>query len=102
MFRDRIERELHDGFQASFGDLVRVKVTHEHPRLKDVLQDGLKSLDGWKDRVGVKTHFVFIDFSGVHYEIQARQYDGYRASPVRWCAAIARATAISSPRRRPC
>jgi hypothetical protein len=85
VFRDRIERELHDGFQAALGDMGRVTVTHEHPRLPDVLARGLKqSLDDWKDRTDVKTHFVLIDFSGVHYEIQTRQYDGAigRASPV--------------------
>jgi hypothetical protein len=85
VFRDRIERELHDGFQAGLGDMGRVEVSHEHPRLADVLARGLKqSLDDWKDRSGVKTHFVLIDFSGVHYEIQARQYDGttMRPSPV--------------------
>ncbi len=85
VFRDRLERELHDGFQAALGDLGRVTVTHEHPRLKDVLARGLKqSLDDWKDRNDEKTHFVLIDYSGVHYEIQTRQYDGTigRASPV--------------------
>jgi hypothetical protein len=84
VFRDRIERELHDGVQAALGDMSRVKVMHEHPRLAEVLARGLRSLDGWSQRDDVKTHFVLIDFSGVHYEIQARQYDGTvgRASPV--------------------
>ena len=84
VFRDRIERELHDGFQGALGDVGRVKVTHEHPRLADVVAQGLKVLDGWTDRDDVKTHFVLIDFTGVHYEIQARQYDGSigRPSPV--------------------
>ncbi|HTU20163.1 MAG TPA: hypothetical protein VMG10_19015 [Gemmataceae bacterium] len=85
VFRDRIERELHDGFQAGLGDMGRVTVSHEHPRLDDVVARGLKlSLDGWRDRRDVKTHFVLIDYSGVHYEIQTRQYDGSvgRASPV--------------------
>ncbi len=84
VFRERIERELHDGFQAALGDVGRVKVTHMHERLTEVLAEGLQSLSGWKDRSDIKTHFVLIDFSGVHYEIQARQYDGTsgRASPV--------------------
>ena len=81
VFRDRVERELRDGLQASFGDLVRVEVTREHPRLAEVVENGLKSLDGWKDRASLKTHFVFIDYSGVHYEIQARQYDGLIGQP---------------------
>jgi hypothetical protein len=84
VFRGRIERELHDGFQAALGDMGRVKVTHKHPRLADVLARGLRSLDEWKERDDKKTHFVLIDYSGVHYEIQTRQYDGTvgRASPV--------------------
>ncbi len=84
VFRNRIKRELHDGFQSALGDMGRVPVTDTHPRLADVLARGLRSLDGWKDRNDQKTHFVLIDFTGVHYEIQARQYDGAigRASPV--------------------
>ena len=81
VFRDRVERELRDGLQASFGDLVRVDVTREHPRLNEVVQNGLKALDGWKDRASLKTHFVLIDYSGVHYEILARQYDGLIGQP---------------------
>ncbi|MGH7222029.1 MAG: hypothetical protein ACRELF_02265, partial [Gemmataceae bacterium] len=77
VFRERIKRELHDGFQAALGDMGRVTVSYKHPRLKDVLARGLKlSLDSWTDRTDVKTHFVLIDYSGVHYEIQTRQYDG--------------------------
>jgi hypothetical protein len=85
VFRERIERELRDGFQAGLGDMGHVTVSHDHPRLPDVLARGLKlSLDSWTDRTDVKTHFVLIDYSGVHYEIQTRQYDGSigRASPV--------------------
>ncbi|HZV07539.1 MAG TPA: hypothetical protein VE999_20810 [Gemmataceae bacterium] len=84
VFRGRVERELRDGFQAALGDMGHVTVTHEHPRLAEVLARGLRSLDDWKDRDDKKTHFVLIDYSGVHYEIQARQYDGTigRASPV--------------------
>ena len=29
----------------------------------------------------VKTHFVLIDYSGMHYEIQARQFDGLTGQP---------------------
>lgn len=77
VFRERVERELSDGLQAAFGDLVRVKVVRQHPLLPDVLEKGLqKSLDAWKERSETKTHFVLIEFSGVHYEIQARQHDG--------------------------
>jgi hypothetical protein len=84
VFREGIERELRDGFRAALGDMGQVEVTHDHPRLAEVLTRGLQSLDGWTDRSDQKTHFVLIDFSGVHYEIQAKQYDGTvgRASPV--------------------
>jgi hypothetical protein len=84
VFREGIERELRDGFRAALGDMGHVRVTHDHPRLAEVLTRGLQSLDGWTDRSDLKTHFVLIDFSGVHYEIQARQYDGTvgRPSPV--------------------
>jgi tetratricopeptide (TPR) repeat protein len=84
VFRKRIERELHDGFQAALGDMGRVTVTNEHPRLPDVLARGLRSLDDWKDHSDRKTHFVLIDYTGAHYEIQTRQYDGTisRPSPV--------------------
>jgi hypothetical protein len=85
VFRKNIERELRDGFQAALGDMGHVTVTDKHPRLADVRARGLRtSLDDWKDRTDRKTHFVLIDYTGVHYEIQARQYDGWvgRASPV--------------------
>jgi hypothetical protein len=81
VFCDRVERELRDGLQASFGDLVNVEVTREHPRLNEVLQNGLKSLDNWHERSPDKTHFVLIDYSGVHYTIQARQFDGLTGQP---------------------
>ncbi len=82
VFRDRVERELRDGLQASFGDLVNVEVTRDHPRLAEVLRDGLlQSLDRWKERSAVKTHFVLIDYAGVHYRIQARQFDGLTGQP---------------------
>lgn len=85
VLRKRIQRDLHDGFQAALADMGHVRVTDQHPRLEDVLKRGLqRSLDDWKDRDDKKTHFVLIDYSGVHYEIQTRQYDGtiVRASPV--------------------
>src|SRR5205823_2626078 len=71
LFRDRVERELRDGLQAALGDLADVKVVREHPRLAEVLEKGLRSLDGWNERSAVKTHVVLIDFSGVNYEIEA-------------------------------
>jgi hypothetical protein len=84
VFRERVARELRDGMQAALGDLARVTVVTKHDRLKDVLERGLeRGLDGWVERTGIKTHFVLIDYSGVQYEIQARQHDGItgRVSP---------------------
>src|SRR5262249_1004125 len=49
VFRERIERELRDGFRAGLGDMGRVKVMHEHPRLPEVLVEGLQSLNSWTE-----------------------------------------------------
>jgi hypothetical protein len=76
VFRKNIERELRDGFQSALGEMGRVEVSDKHPRLADVLARGLRSLEDWKDRNDQKTHFVLIDYTGTHYEIQTRQYDG--------------------------
>jgi hypothetical protein len=75
-FRERVERELREGLQAALGELGDVKVVREHPKLAEVLDKGLRSLDTWNERSGAKTHFVLIDVSGTDYEIEARQYDG--------------------------
>jgi len=85
VFRDRVMRELRDGLQAALGDLARVQVVQDHKRLPEVRDKGLQqALDGWRERDGVKTHFVLLDFLGDHYEIQARQHDGLTglSSPV--------------------
>ncbi len=85
VFRERITRELRDSLQEALGELARVTVVSKHPKLADVLSKGLKrALDEWKDRSGVKTHFVLIDHVGENYEIQARQQDGLTglSSPV--------------------
>lgn len=81
VFRKRIERELHDGFQSALDKMGNVTVTNQHPRLAEVLARGLRSLDEWKDRSDQKTHLVLIDFTGGHYEIQTRQYDGAIGQP---------------------
>jgi uncharacterized ubiquitin-like protein YukD len=70
VFRKNIERELRDGFQSALGEMGRVEVSDKHPRLADVLARGLRSLEDWKDRNDQKTHFVLIDYTGTHYEIQ--------------------------------
>jgi hypothetical protein len=77
VFRDRVERELHDTVQAALGDLGQVTLLKEHPLLERVRTRGLQhALEHWKDTADVKTHFVLIDYSGSEYEIQARQHDG--------------------------
>jgi hypothetical protein len=76
-FQDRVAKELEDAVQGALGDLGDVKVVREHPKLREVLQSGLQAaLDGWKDRSGIKTHFVLVRYNGFEYEIQARQHDG--------------------------
>jgi hypothetical protein len=82
VFRQQLQRELKDGIQAALGKLARVDVVFKHPKLADVLAQGLaKGLDGWRERTGMKTHFVLVDFSGTRYEIQARQHDGITGLP---------------------
>jgi hypothetical protein len=85
LFQDRVQRELNDWLQEALGELARVKVTSRHPRLDDVVDKGLQSLDGWRERSSAKTHFVLIRFVKGVYEIQTRQYDGLTGlvSPVR-------------------
>lgn len=81
----RVEGGLHDYLQAAFAPLARVEVVRTHPRLADILARGLqKSLDTWKERTEIKTHFVLFDYVNGHYEIQARQHDGLtgQASPI--------------------
>jgi hypothetical protein len=85
VFQEQVERELGASLQAAFGDLAVVEVTRKHPRLKEVLRDGLGPvLDAWQDVEPVKTHFVLIDYNNGAYEIQTRQHDGLtgQASPV--------------------
>jgi hypothetical protein len=85
IFRQRLERELRDGLQGALGELGHVEVVRDHPKLAEVLGKGLeRALDAWDERSAVKTHFVLVDYSGVHYEVQARQHDGLtgRPSPV--------------------
>src|SRR5262245_44087012 len=51
VFRQQVARELGDGLQAALGDLARVQVVEEHPRLGDVLARSLeRALDGWRER----------------------------------------------------
>ena len=44
VFRDKVKRELHDSLQAALGDLARVEVVTDHPRLQEVLARGLIAL----------------------------------------------------------
>jgi tetratricopeptide (TPR) repeat protein len=85
VLKEKVERELRDNVRAAFGDLVQVDVTRTHPRLKEIEEKGLQSLDTWKDVDNVKTHFMLIDYvDNTYYEIRARQHDGYTGltSPV--------------------
>lgn len=82
IFRDRVQRELHDGIQAAMGDLARVEVTDTHPKLLDIRREGLaRALDRYRERSDYHTHFVLIDFSGTHYQIQTRTHDGLTGLP---------------------
>jgi hypothetical protein len=92
VFRDRVQRELQDWLREGLGDLARVTVSTEHPRLKEVVDRGLESLGGWRGRSSAKTHFVLLRFVGGWYEVQARQHDGLTGlvSPVRLARTRAR------------
>ena len=66
---------LHRG--SALGNLGTVDVVTKHPLLKEVHKHGLlRALNGWKKPSPFKTHFVLVGFSGVHYEVRARQHDG--------------------------
>jgi hypothetical protein len=90
VFKERVARQLKDGLQAALGELAKVEVASddpklEHPRVKDIRKLGLgRGLDGFSDRSGYQTHFVQIDFTGTVYDIQTRQHDGLidRLNPV--------------------
>ncbi len=77
VFRQQVERELREGLQAALGDLARVDVRSDHPRLAEVRARGLgRALDAWQEVSDTKTHFVLISLVNNEYEIQARQHDG--------------------------
>src|SRR5437660_1516012 len=66
VFQDKVQRELRDSLQAALGDLAKVEVVRDHPRLREVETKGLKhALDGWNFISDAKMHFVLIDFVGV-------------------------------------
>src|SRR5689334_22463231 len=62
VLKEKVERELRDNLRAAFGDMVQVNVVRTHPRLKEIEEKGLQSLDSWKDVNDLKTHFVLIDY----------------------------------------
>src|SRR5207244_3018745 len=85
VFQKQVQRELQDSLQAALGDLAKVEVARNHPRLDEVEAKGLQhALDSWNFINDTKIQFVFIDFVNGRYELQARQYDGTAglASPV--------------------
>src|SRR5437660_9734084 len=41
VFQTQVQRELRDSLQAALGDLARVEVLRDHPRLQEVKQKGL-------------------------------------------------------------
>jgi len=85
VFKERVERELHDGLQSALGELAEIQVVREHPLLKDVEEKGLQqALDAWQEVNEIKTHFVLIDYSEGKYVIRTRQHDGLtgQASPL--------------------
>lgn len=93
VFQEQTRRVLRDWFQGALGAMVEeVNVVDRHPLLPQVLARGLDdALNGqlqpvgdWRPVLGVKTHFVLIDYADGVYDVQARQQDGSTglASPV--------------------
>lgn len=84
IFQQQVRRELQDGLQAAFGDMVKVEVVPDHPRLKEILDQGLTAMTTWQFLNNQKTHFVLIDYVNGRYQIQARQHDGLtgQVSPI--------------------
>src|SRR5262245_55961188 len=76
VFRDQIQRELKDGVQAGLGALARVEVTDKHPLLAEVHNPGQGKPGATNKITNERTFFVLIDFSGTHYQVQTRLYDG--------------------------
>lgn len=77
VFRNRIESELRESLQQTYGKLAQVQVMTQHPLCKEIEQKGLaKALDGFDQITGKNTHFVQIDFVNGQYRIQTRQHDG--------------------------
>jgi tetratricopeptide (TPR) repeat protein len=73
----RLEREIREDLELTYGPLARVEVVRWHPLLSEVLTRGLQqALDGWEELSDRKTHFLLLDYAGGYYELQARQHDG--------------------------
>jgi hypothetical protein len=82
VFRDQIKRELHDGVQAGLGALARVEATDKHPLLAKIRAEGLdRAFAGYTAASPERTCFVLIGFSGTHYQVQTRWYDGLTGLP---------------------
>jgi hypothetical protein len=89
-YKERVGRELGEAIKAALGDLAIVEVVREHPRLAEVLDKGLGTLDSWKERSGIKTHFVLVRYTGFDFEIQARQHDGVTGQASLFTGQVAR------------
>src|SRR5438132_7806659 len=61
VFQKQVQRELQDSLQAALGDLAKVEVARNHPRLDEVEAKGLQhALDSWNFINDTKIQFVFI------------------------------------------
>lgn len=81
VFHQQVQRELEDGLQAAFGAMAKVKVVDQHPRLKEVVSQGLEALTTWNHLEDHKSHFVMIQYRNGRYIIRARQHDGLTGQP---------------------
>jgi len=88
-FRQDFKRELQGNLQAALGLIGTVEVLEPRSIHRDkweplwlqVEQQGLESLDSFKQVGGGKTHFLRIDCAEGQYQLQARQIDGTSGFP---------------------
>jgi tetratricopeptide (TPR) repeat protein len=93
-FRDKLQSELRNEFQAALGRAGKVEVRvldlgaappdDLGPLVKLVADKDLGALEAASELTGRKTHFLQLDYADGQYLLAARQHDGYTglASPL--------------------
>lgn len=87
LFQEKVQRELRDQLQLSFGKLAQVEVVRTHPLLEAVEARGLQAaLDEYQRpadaaQAATQAHFILLDHQAGIYTIQAGSHDGYTGIP---------------------